>query len=77
MSRATGSYKRTTVGGEEISAFIPYPLPPKAPRLKMHPGLTSALDKAQAAIARLELAGAMIPSVDWLIYSFVRKEAVL
>jgi len=36
-----------------------------------------ATDRAEAALARLELAGAMVPSVDWLIYSFVRKEAVL
>lgn len=26
---------------------------------------------------RLELAGAMVPSLDWFIYAFVRKEAVL
>ena len=77
MSRKTGIYERTTVGGEEVAAFVPYPLPPKAPRLKVGPALASVLGRAEAALARLELANAMVPSVDWLIYSFVRKEAVL
>ena len=29
------------------------------------------------ALMRLELAGEMVPSLDWFIYTFVRKEAVL
>jgi hypothetical protein len=28
------------------------------------------------SMARLELAGEMVPSLDWFIYALVRKEAV-
>ncbi len=77
MTRTTGTYENTTVVGGEIGAFVPHPLPPYGPQLDMSPALKRATDRAEAALARLELAGAMVPSVDWLIYSFVRKEAVL
>jgi Fic family protein len=33
--------------------------------------------QAEQALLRLDLAGEMAPSVDWFIYAFVRKEAVL
>jgi Fic family protein len=77
LTRTTGTYENTTVAGEGIAAFVPHPLPPYGPRLELRPELTKATERAEAALARLELAGAMVPSVDWLIYSFVRKEAVL
>lgn len=35
------------------------------------------LRAGEQALARLELAGEMVPSLDWFIYAFVRKEAVL
>ena len=35
------------------------------------------LRAGEQALARLELAGEMVPSLEWLIYAFVRKEAVL
>jgi len=72
--RTTGRYERTTVGGEEVAAFIPHPLPPAEPSIFIDEGLHSV---ARQALIRLELAGAMIPSLDWFIYAFVRKEAVL
>lgn len=74
--RATGRYERTTVGGEEIAAFIPLALPPEPP-LAITPALTDRLRAAEQALARLELAGEMVPSLDWFIYAFVRKEAVV
>jgi Fic family protein len=74
--RTTGRYERTTVGGEEIAAFIPYALPPARPPLVLD-GLTDRLRGAEQALVRLELAGEMVPSLDWFIYAFVRKEAVL
>jgi Fic family protein len=33
--------------------------------------------RAEQALARLEVAGEMVPSLDWFIYAFVRKEAVV
>lgn len=75
--RTTGRYERTRVGGEEVAAFIPHALPPAAPPLVVHAALAERVRAAEQALVRLELAGEMVPSVDWFIYAFVRKEAVL
>jgi Fic family protein len=76
-SRTTGRCERTTVGGEDVSAFVPFPLPPSEPPLEISPGLGRRLRAAEQALVRLELAGEMVPSLDWFIYAFVRKEAVV
>ena len=75
--RATGRYERTTVGGEEVAAFVPDALPPADPPIVVHAALAERLRAAEQALVRLELAGEMVPSLDWFIYAFVRKEAVL
>ena len=75
--RTTGRYERTTVGGEEVAAFIPLALPPADPPLAVDSALAERLRAAEQALVRLELAGEMVPSLDWFIYAFVRKEAVL
>jgi Fic family protein len=58
-------------------AFVPHALPPAAPPLAIVGELGQRVQAAEQALARLELAGAMVPSLDWFIYAFVRKEAVL
>ncbi len=75
--RKTGTYERTTVGGEEVAAFIPAALPPRRPKLVIEGALGDRLRAAEQALVRLELAGEMVPSPDWFIYAFVRKEAVV
>ena len=75
--RTTGRYERTKVGGEEVAAFIPHPLPPAKPPMPLDPALAQRVRAAEQALVRLELAGEMVPSLDWFIYAFVRKEAVL
>jgi Fic family protein len=75
--RITGRYERTRAGGEEVAAFIPYPLPPGEPPILIEAALAERLRIAEQALLRLELAGEMVPSLDWFIYTFVRKEAVL
>jgi Fic family protein len=75
--RITGRYERTTVGGEEVAAFIPQALPPAEPPVVVGAALAERLRAAEQALVRLELAGEMVPSLDWFIYAFVRKEAVL
>lgn len=75
--RATGRYERTTVGGEEVAAFVPFALPPADPPVIVDVVLAEPLRAAEQALVRLELAGEMVPSLDWFIYAFVRKEAVL
>ena len=75
--RKTGTYERTTVGGEEVAAFVPVPLPPDRPRLVIEGPLEERLRAAEQALDRLELAGEMARSLDWFIHAFVRKEAVV
>jgi Fic family protein len=75
--RTTGRYERSSVGGEEVAAFIPHALPPVHPPIIVDAALGERVRIAEQALVRLELAGEMVPSLDWFIYAFVRKEAVL
>ena len=75
--RKTGSYERSTVAGEEVAAFVPAPLPPTRPKLLIEGALEQRLRAAEQALIRLDLAGDMVPSLDWFIYAFVRVEAVV
>ena len=77
MKRRTGRFETTTVADEKVRAFVPVPLPPVAPPLNVDAALGESIRSAEQALARLDLAGEMVPSVDWFIYAFVRKEAVL
>ncbi len=77
MTRQTGQYRMTNNLGEEVRAFVPYPLPPVDPPLVMDGATTELHAAAQTALARLAVAGRMIPSTDWFLYGFVRKEAVV
>jgi Fic family protein len=77
MRRETGEYDTTIAGGEVVRAFVPFPLPPKDPPLDLSGSLSERIRLAEQALLRLELAGAMVPSMDWFIYAFVRKEAVI
>jgi Fic family protein len=75
--RNMGRYEQVTAAAEEASAFIPVPLPPSDPPLIIDGRIKDRLRLAEQALARLNLAGEMVPSLDWFIYAFVRKEAVL
>ena len=77
MARITGTYRTTTVGGEAVRAFIPYPLPPKRPPLRIEGQLAELHADAVASLGNLAVAGAMVPSAGWFLYGFVRKEAVV
>jgi Fic family protein len=72
--RQPGRYEKSTVAGEAVSAFIPDPLPPP---LKLSAELQEKVRLAEQKLSRLELAGEMVPSLEWFIYAFVRKEAVV
>jgi Fic family protein len=76
-TRSTGRFERTRYGGEEVAAFIPFPLPPAEPAIAIEGTLAERLGAASQALVRLDLAGEMVPSLDWFLYAFVRKEAVL
>ncbi len=75
--RETGRYASTSAGGEQVRAFVPHALPPAAPPIAIEGELAERVRAAEQALVRLELAGEMVPSLDWFIYAFVRKEAVL
>lgn len=75
--RKTGEFSITSVGGEDVRAFVPFPLPPLNPPILLDERLARRLRLAEDALVRLELAVDMIPSLDWFLYAFVRKEAVL
>lgn len=76
MVRVTGVYVKSTTPGETVEAFVPHPLPPKKPPLDPKTYL-SANSKAEMALARLSGVSGLVPSVDWLLYSAIRKEALL
>jgi Fic family protein len=75
--RETGRYESTSAGGEKVRAFVPHALPPTGPPVVIEGELAERVRAAEQALVRLELAGEMVPSLDWFIYAFVRKEAVL
>jgi Fic family protein len=76
MPRTVGHTRRSTVAGETVTAFIPNALPPSDPPLAIDT-LREVLVRAEHGLSRLDLAGEMVPSLDWFIYAFVRKEAVV
>ncbi len=73
--RQTGIHAISTTLGEAVKAFVPHPLPPAAPELV---GTAWAgHHQAELALARLSGVSGLVPSLDWLIYSAIRKEALL
>src|SRR5262245_33592116 len=77
VTRTTGTYISAPAGGEQVNAFVPAPLPVSNPPLAIEGALTKRLDAAERALRHLELAAQMVPSPEWFLYAFVRKEAVL
>jgi Fic family protein len=76
VNKPAGSYATvSTVGGERVRAFLPYPLPPT--RDFSAPDLRRALDGALLALGRLDGISAFLPDPDVFLYTYVRKEAVL
>ena len=76
MTRTTGTYSISTTLGESVRAFVPHALPPSVPALS--PEVFTDLNRqAELALARLAGVSGLVPSVDWLLYSAIRKEALL
>jgi len=75
--RTTGRKLMQMIGGEAVSPFIPDQLPPREPPLLIDEKRAGLLARAERSLARLEVAGELVPSLDWFIYAFVRKEAVI
>ncbi|WP_448254698.1 Fic family protein [Ottowia oryzae] len=74
--RSTGTTITSTTLGEPVRAFVPHPLPPAGPPLAPE-SFAAANHAAEMALARLAGVAGLVPSVDWLLYSAIRKEALL
>lgn len=74
--RETGRYWLTDVGGEQVRAFIPSPLPP-IPPIALEGHLQQSVEEALLALGRLDGISTLLPEPTLFIYSYVRKEAVL
>ena len=77
MARQTGLFRINSTLEEEVRAFVPFPLPPADPPLATGGSITELLAAARTELARLAVAGSMVPSTDWFLYGFVRKEVVI
>ena len=71
-----GRYQVTSVGGENVRAFVPAPLPP-APPLAFEGDLQRGLEAAVLALGRLDGVSTLLPDKSLFLYAYVRKEAVL
>ena len=76
MKRTTGTYSTSTTLGESVQAFVPHPLPPTRPALAAD-SFVEQNRQAELALARLSAVSGLVPSVDGLLYSAIRKEALL
>ncbi len=72
----TGRYVTSIAGSEEVRAFVPASLPP-VPALELIGGVRNSLDQGLLALGRLDGAAGTLPDAHLLLYTYVRKEAVL
>jgi Fic family protein len=77
VARQTGRYRITRTAEEEVRAFVPFPLPPADPPLAMDDPTSALHTAAMTELVRLAVAGSVVPSPNWFLYGFVRKEAVV
>ena len=71
-----GRYVTVATTNEPFQAFVPAALPPDPPVVWSH-ALRRRFDDALVALGRLDAITAHLPNASLLLYSFVRKEAVL
>ena len=73
---STGRYDVTSVGGEEVRAFVPAPLPPQPP-LELTGDRQRLLEKSTLALGRLDSITTLLPDPQLFLYAYIRREAVL
>ncbi len=71
-----GRYIKVAAAGEAFKAYVPAPLPPKPP-IHWNNALHARFDAAMLALGRLDAVTDQLPNASLVLYSFVRKEAVL
>jgi Fic family protein len=72
----TGRFDVMRVGGEDVRAFVPNPLPPEPP-LELSGGRQRLLERATLALGRLDSITTLLPDPQLFLYAYVRREAVL
>ncbi len=75
-SDRTGRFVPVTSGPDGYAAFHPAPLP-VVPGIELAPALQRALDLANQELGRLDGITTLLPDPQTLLYTYVRKEAVL
>ena len=71
----TGRYEVAKVAGETVRAFVPDPLPPE-PALDLV-DLQRPIESALLSLGRLDSLSSLLPDPQLLLYTYIRKEAVL
>jgi len=71
-----GRWVQQGTGPASFLAFLPNPLPPEPP-LRLDAALQLQLEAASLALGRLDGIGRLLPGPEALLYSYIRKEAVL
>jgi hypothetical protein len=64
----TGKYETTSIGGEEVRAFIPHPLPPEPP-LELSHARQRLLERATLALGRLDSITLLLPDPNLFLYA--------
>ena len=72
----TGRYEIRIIGGEQVEAFVPAPLPPTPP-LVFDGTVQRTLEPALLALGRLDSLSTLLPDPTLFLYGDVRKGAVL
>ena len=72
----SGEYRTVTAAGEPFRAFVPAALPPLPP-IDWNSALRRRFDDALVALGRLDAVSTLLPNAALILYSFIRKEAVL
>ena len=72
----SGIYLQCSVASERYQAFVPHPLPPDPP-LSLNDHLYDLMEKANRALGRLDGIAAFGSHTQLLLYSYIRKEALL
>ncbi len=74
--RKAGDYLITTTAGEEVHAFVPFPLPVRPP-LVLDYAHHELIEQANRALGRLDGVTSLLPDTSLFLYFYVRKEALL
>jgi Fic family protein len=75
-AQRAGTWVSQGLGANKYLAFVPKPLPPDPP-IELDADLQRKLELAGLAIGRLDGIGRVLPGPQTLLYSYIRKEAVL